>query len=392
MPSIKEYLLQELWNCRRFEDRPLRSLCGRPFRLLEPGVWNSGDGPDFRLGRLRLTSSEPPIELRGDIELHVHEADWQQHGHSNDAAYNAVILHVFLFPAAVPVRLQSGTTPLRFCLKPYLNPEELAPHLNKNQLPCAAQLSWISERVMHDQLERARREYFEAKTRTLMADWNPELPVTQAWQELLLLHLAAGLGISNNRAAMKRLAAICLPKLRHTRKAERIYGELQKQSGLFEAVNEAAMKRSEWDFSAARPGNKPPERIAQLSRIWAASSPISRQKLLRSPDDIWRQLTAESGLSKSRQKLLYLTVWLPAAYLLGSVLMALQLQSYAYKNWKQHRYAPEPSLQKPFSEAGFPRHLISGHLGTVHQLRSYCRAGRCEACGIGNQLRRADSA
>lgn len=387
---MKEQPLQQLWNRRAFENRPLQSLCGRNFRLLDAGCLNPGDGPDFRLGRLQLTDTATPIELRGDIELHVHEGHWQEHHHSADPAYNGVVLHVFLFPAAAPVRLHNGAEPLRFCLKPYVSPEELAPHKAEARLPCAPQLSWISEKVMHQQLERARREYFEEKTRALMPDWNPALPVTQAWQELLLLHLADGLGISRNRAAMRELVAHCLPELRHQPAAGEIYQQLQTQSGLFKSSGSSAMKRSEWDFSGARPGNKPPERIAQLARIWAQIPGISRRELLRQPDRVWEQLLAESGLSRKRRRLLYLIVWLPAVYLLGSVLQAGTLQSYAYQRWTQQQHSPEKHLQEPFTEAGFPARLINRHLGTVHQLRSYCRAGKCGQCDIGARLRIAD--
>lgn len=383
---MKEHLLQQLWNSRRFEQRELKSLCGCTFRLLDSGRWNSGDGPDFRLGWLKCSAGARSLELRGDIELHVHEADWQQHGHSADEAYNAVILHVFLFPGSVPVRLQSGAEPMRLCLKPYFRPSELNPQQDDAGLRCAPKLSWISEKVMADQLERARREYFEAKTRDLMQEWNPERNITQAWRALVLSHLADGLGISRNRAAMKRLVGLCLPQLEEATAVGVIQRQLRLQSGLFEAKEPRGMKRSEWDMSGSRPGNKPSERITQLGHIWAVLAGASRRQILKNPESVWGDIIGQSGLSKKRGDLLYLIVWLPACYLLGSALHAKMLASYAYERWTHHQYAAEQQLQQPFIEAGFPPELAGAHLGTVHQLRSYCRAGKCGTCRIGSRL------
>ncbi len=33
-------------------------------------------------------------QVVGDVEFHVHAADWIVHGHQQDARYNAVVLHV----------------------------------------------------------------------------------------------------------------------------------------------------------------------------------------------------------------------------------------------------------------------------------------------------------
>jgi hypothetical protein len=40
------------------------------------------------------------VEVTGDVELHLHAADWYAHGHAADPAYDGVVLHVVLFPPA----------------------------------------------------------------------------------------------------------------------------------------------------------------------------------------------------------------------------------------------------------------------------------------------------
>lgn len=389
---MKEKVLQQLWNSQRFTDMPLQSLSGRNFRLRDVGQWNSGDGPDFRLGRILLEEPEDQLGICGDIELHVHEADWLRHGHSEDTGYNAVILHVFLFPAAKPVRLQNGSEPLRFCLRPYLKPAELAPFTAQEQLPCGAQLSWISEKVMGEQLERARREYFEAKTRELMRDWDPDITITKAWQKMLLLNLADGLGISQNRQAMRQLAQLFMQEQQTEGiSASETEARLRTISGLFigdadEDLPSSQMKRSEWDLSASRPGNKPQERIRQLSVFCQSVKAVGRRQLLSRPEHVWEEIGEHSGVGTARRKLLYLTVWLPSVYIIGSLICHAKSQAYAFNQWQNHHFAAPELYQKPFLKAGFPSVLVKHHLGTVYQHRSYCQSGRCQHCDIGHKL------
>ena len=50
-------------------------------------------GPDFVHASLRVDGEQV---LEGDIELDIHVADWDRHGHSQNPAFDRVILHLFL--------------------------------------------------------------------------------------------------------------------------------------------------------------------------------------------------------------------------------------------------------------------------------------------------------
>lgn len=56
------------------------------------GEWNREPGPDFRAARLLIDGKE----ANGDIEIDSSARDWEDHGHSDNPAFNEVILHVFL--------------------------------------------------------------------------------------------------------------------------------------------------------------------------------------------------------------------------------------------------------------------------------------------------------
>ena len=123
-----ERLLQALWQRQRLQRDALRTLDGRPVRVLHPGFWNHEAGPDFR-GAVIQFGNEAPIF--GQVEVDPVGADWRAHGHAGNPAFAEVILHVsWNGPAhtALPTLL----------LQPYLDApwaelaEELADH---TQLP-----------------------------------------------------------------------------------------------------------------------------------------------------------------------------------------------------------------------------------------------------------------
>lgn len=92
--SFSEKILQRIWWTGDFEQGNLRTQDGCRLELLWKGRWNRLKGPDFKGARLLIDGSL----VEGDVELHLHAADWNAHGHALDRAYDRVVLHVVLFP------------------------------------------------------------------------------------------------------------------------------------------------------------------------------------------------------------------------------------------------------------------------------------------------------
>jgi hypothetical protein len=95
--SFSEKLLQKIWWRGDFDRAAAGLSDGRGVRILHPGKWNLLGGPDFTGARLRFEGGEGR-EVCGDVEVHLHAADWDAHGHARDPAYDRVVLHVVLFP------------------------------------------------------------------------------------------------------------------------------------------------------------------------------------------------------------------------------------------------------------------------------------------------------
>jgi hypothetical protein len=103
-PSLNEKALRALWYEGRFERRGLTSMDGRRIAVLGAGEWNLDAGPDFLGAEVRVGDEV----LRGDVEIHLTDADWRRHGHSADPAYDGVVLHVFLSAARPAFRAETS--------------------------------------------------------------------------------------------------------------------------------------------------------------------------------------------------------------------------------------------------------------------------------------------
>lgn len=95
--SFPEKLLQKIWLRGDFARATAVTGSGQRLRILHPGKWNLLGGPDFLGARLRFDDGP---EVTVDVEVHLHAADWEAHGHARDPAYDRVALHVVLFPPA----------------------------------------------------------------------------------------------------------------------------------------------------------------------------------------------------------------------------------------------------------------------------------------------------
>ncbi len=69
---------------------------GRKVEIVQPGFWNHQGGPDFTRAviRFREKGAEAGEITVGNVEVHLHPADWHAHGHHADPAYDDTILHV----------------------------------------------------------------------------------------------------------------------------------------------------------------------------------------------------------------------------------------------------------------------------------------------------------
>ena len=102
---LPEQLLASLWQKRAARQQRFKTNGGRQVRVLYPGRPSSSAGPDFRDAVFHL---EGLGLVRGAVEIHRRQQDWDSHGHGRDPNFNGVVLHVALEVAGGDTRLQSG--------------------------------------------------------------------------------------------------------------------------------------------------------------------------------------------------------------------------------------------------------------------------------------------
>ena len=117
--KIAESFLYHIWDGQHLRKDALKTTDGRTVEVISKGRWNPDAGPDFREAVLKI---EGELQ-RGDVEIHIQEADWHAHGHQRDPKYNDVVLHAVLWPSEknIPAKTESGHTIPTLVLSDFLD-------------------------------------------------------------------------------------------------------------------------------------------------------------------------------------------------------------------------------------------------------------------------------
>ena len=248
---MEEDVLQEIWAVAAFRQDGLFTQCGKRVAIRSRGNWNRAEeGPDFKQSRLLIEG----MESHGDVEIHFYPQDWKAHGHHKDPNYNQVILHVCLFPHAIPgkeFRTESGRTVPTLVLLPHLlqSLEEFAEERALAKLAGIGEMeeesNALAPLVKEKNIEYARERWFQklafAKNRILRLGW--EHACHQWFLEVL--------GYRRNRIPMTRIA---------TQHSIAEWREGLNPDKLFE-------NQSDWKLRGTRPANHPAVRLSQYAEL-----------------------------------------------------------------------------------------------------------------------------
>ena len=295
-PMPPEKLLQSVWQHQRIHRGVLKTVEGKPVRVLHPGFASVEGGPDFR-GAVLQFGDAPPVA--GDVEIDLQPGGWRAHGHDQNPAFKNVILHVIWngTPASKP-KTQGPETVL--ALENVLDAPigELARALeNESGLPealrgkCCAPLRELSTVQLGALLQSAAKVRFQNKAAAILARAK-----SCGWEQALWKNLFRALGYKHNVWPMLGVAET---KPRWSEGAEsafvlqaRLLGisgllpaELtrsQKNADTFlrrawdcwwrdrDAFADCTLPRTVWKFHGLRPANHPQRRLA-LAAHWLAS-------------------------------------------------------------------------------------------------------------------------
>src|SRR4051812_27220530 len=87
---MNELFLHYIWELQYFDKKDLKTTDGETIMVIVPGKRNTNAGPDFQTAKVKIGA----MAWAGNVEIHTNSSAWMTHGHSDDPAYDNVILHV----------------------------------------------------------------------------------------------------------------------------------------------------------------------------------------------------------------------------------------------------------------------------------------------------------
>ena len=285
-PELPERLLWKLWKRRAARQSEFRTGAGTRMRVLYPGRSGTSAGPDFRDALLEV---EGVGLVRGDVEIHRRQQDWDAHGHGEDPNYSGVVVHAVLDVQADETPLHSGASAPVVSLSELLAETEDPTGDDTSECGAAQELWELLSRRGYPRpgsvdeaaalLDRAGDDRFRRKAALLgriVAEQGPEQTLYEA--------LLEGLGYRHNQQPFVRLAqASPVDALR--RAARRVLAQqramvLRHWLLTLAGLNDGApgklpaglgppMDRKEWHLFRVRPSNHPAVRIAGASELLA---------------------------------------------------------------------------------------------------------------------------
>lgn len=309
--QLPEAVVQQFWYDYGPETGLLQTLEGQELEVISPGWWNHCAGPDFQGAQLRFNGQL----YTGDVEVHLDQPCWQQHGHHSDPRYNDVILHVLYRQPArpVPVRNAAGRTLPHLILDTLsaLEGDELRPLEDVEAHPelaprhhgsCNRFVAEGNPEILTNFLQLSGDWRLLGKTRYVEERMARVGPDQAAWELV-----ARALGYRPFAERFERLA-VALP---YDRARQLIHQEawllesaLLHLAGLLPRDHAATHRHGErllalreqhlpqltrlpidWPLAGVRPNNHPARRIAALAHFMGR---VSRDGLCATLDRLWK--------------------------------------------------------------------------------------------------------
>ena len=300
-----------------------RTVSGSLVEIIQFGFWNREPGPDFVHASLRMDGEQL---LEGDIELDMHVADWDRHGHSQNPAFDRFVLHLFLRKGGASYFTR--TTLNREVLQIHLQSEIELLHINPpiaHPGRCCAPLGELPGRTIDSLIETAARIRMQRK-----ADQFHRAALAHGMDEALFQAFAVALGYKLNKIPFLVLAQRAkLQLLRdHGPAAESLlfgvagfledrkinrtasidpdywrhlwehWWQLRSQFGQF------ILRQNLWRFGMTRPSNHPHRRLGALAD-WESYQKIRAELSNRRLAIVGKRLFGESDRAREHLRFLY---------------------------------------------------------------------------------------
>lgn len=194
-------MLHFIWRFQLLNNLNLKTTNDKNLRIIKRGLWNKIDsGPDFSMAQIEYENN---IWV-GSIEMHVKSSDWDLHKHSDNPAFENVVLHVVYEHDREIEILQKRKVPT-LELKNYVFKEVLKNYEDLlqpgiNFIPCERSIHLVKQEKIKFWLERLVIERLERKTTEIEAEF---LANHKDWERLLFKKMAYSFGLKVNSEAFE---------------------------------------------------------------------------------------------------------------------------------------------------------------------------------------------
>ena len=417
---MTEAFLQYVWQHRLLEG-PLVTTEGLPVVVERPGELNRDAGPDFLDSRLVIGG----LHWAGNVEVHTRASDWNQHGHSDDKAYNNVILHVvYIYDADIV--LENGkkvqTLDISQSLPQYVwdNYDSLMNPADDTQIPCASRLKDIPDFLYHLSQDRLLVERIERKS----GDVERILKESKgSWEQACYWLTAHYFGGKTNAFAFELLAKVTPMRIVAKIKDNpfRVEALYMGQAGLLDgdfndeypqklqreykylsaAYQLTPMEGHLWKFFRVRPSSFPTLRISQFSDLMSKSSNLF-SKMLDAEDagtvsklfvvqasEYWQSHynfdketeRSSKSLGKSLINTIIINAWIPLLYEYGVAHGAEMYKERAF-NLLQQLPPEDNRITRLWESAGIKIGNAAESQSVIQRYTEYCSRKKCLDCQL----------
>ena len=422
---MTEAFLHYIWQHQLLGDG-LTTTDGQPVVCHRAGEQNHDSGPDFIGAHLKIGN----MEWVGNVEVLVHSSDWRAHRHSQDAAYNNLLLHV-VYEHDCEVRQQNGKVPLTLELKPYLHPSLVAnydslmapkPELG---IPCAKRIAEVPQLMVDSTLERLTLERIEQKSGTVRRLLEES---HGGWEQTCYWLMAHYFGGKVNALPFELLAKATDQRLlaRWKDNPQRIEALLMGQAGLLEGYFEDSYPRrlqadyealcgaadlhplggQMWKFHRIRPSSFPTIRISQFAALVCRSSnlfatlleateakQIERLFDLQASEywdthyrlDIPTEKAAPKRMGRSQAQMLIINEWVPILFVYGSM-HGQQKDTEQAVDLLEQMPAEDNAIVRRWRQVGIDAKSAATSQALIQLYSNYCNNRNCLECRIGYQI------
>lgn len=405
-----ERLLHYVWKHKILPLKPLITSDGQTVEVIDPGLYNHNQGPDFFNAKIRLAGTV----WAGNVEVHLRSSDWYRHSHESDSAYNSVILHV-VGEVDGEVRTQEGKAlpQVRLDIPESIvqSYEELC--RTEDYPRCHRIISSISSIKVHQWMDallverlKERSELVAARAERTGGDWERATFVT----------LSRSFGFGLNGDAFERWAMrIPLSAAgKHRDDLFQIEALFLGMAGLIEDVKAVkseqevallqqefaflkhkfslgdVMERADWRFLRTRPSNFPSMRILQIAELYhSGRAQMSKLLEAKSVEELQTCLTIK-GMTAASRRLLIINTVVPLLFAYGRHTSNEDICQRAIR-LLETLPAENNYILRQWQDCGLKVTTAADSQALIQLKRQYCDRTDCLRCRFGYEyLKRSD--